>query len=82
MFVAGATEIADLDAAPLGFRVYGTSTANKPSGFGIVLTYSNTATAFNFRWIYQIAFGTDHAMYHRDIINNTAWTEWKKLSTQ
>jgi hypothetical protein len=76
----------DLSAAPLGWSMYNTTTANTPlaSTYGAVQTVSSAGSASPGagNWLWQ--FATDTAgrpTSYRENINGSGWTAWQQLAT-
>lgn len=67
------------------FAIYnGNTTVGKPSGYGLVLTLTNSDKAetpgkLGF-WINQLAFGTNKTLYFRQRIDTAEWTSWMTIS--
>ena len=68
------------------FTVYnGNTIVGKPSGYGVVLTITNSDKAGTPGtvgvWINQLAFGTDGTVYFRQRIDASEWKNWKSLGS-
>lgn len=79
------TEAGDLNnLTKNGIYYYGESSTNTPSTWGNLLQLSNrpnpVAGTYE-HWITQLVFGTNGKVYHRNVINNTDWSNWKELLT-
>lgn len=67
------------------FTIYnGNTTVGKPSGYGLVLTLTNSDKAEtpgkSGFWINQLAFGTNKTLYFRQRIDTAEWTSWMTIS--
>ena len=63
----------------------GNTIVGKPSGYGVVLTITNSDKAGTPGtvgvWINQLAFGTDGTVYFRQRIDASEWKNWKSLGS-
>lgn len=66
--------IGDCNSAPAGFSFYTTGTANRPTDYGLLITFDGG------NWKFQLALGTYGGMWWRQNINQGGWTKWSQLA--
>lgn len=76
-FLSAGSSVADLDACGAGVFTYNTSTANRPTDYGVCVCIS----ADNGNWLFQLALPTSGDPHWRRNINGYGWTAWWQWAT-
>ena len=77
LFAAGGS-VADLDSCGPGVFSYNVSTANRPTDWGVCLSF----VAASGSWLFQLALPTMGDPHWRRNINGVGWTSWWVIKSQ